>query len=660
MRIITIVFFAFISTELFAQFSGGNGTESDPYQIATYNDLEYLSNNDSYWNAHFIQTANINASASNNGGVGFVPIGTQKVNDDQTITKTAFTGNYDGGNHKVSNLYMDRDGNVPIGSDLGLFGYTVGATIKNLGVEDADISGHNCTGALIGSAENTTVINCHTSGTVYGKNYMAGGLIGKISNTTITDCYSSCNTTGFIHTGGLVGDANACTISNSHATGEVFGHQKSDGMDPLNVGGLVGSLTKTNITNSYATGKVSTGGIVGGLIGTIGLLNGSVYDTQITECYATGNVSGTSEVGGLIGRVQGEVKKCYATGNVSGEGTNSINIGGFVGNNNEGVIGYCYSRGNVSGTTNVGGFAGKTFATPFSQTYGSIKYCYSTGTTTASSGHDAGFCAHNEGCIYQCFWNTETSGHTQGFDVDVYYGDYTGLSTQEMQSIAGFNNAFGFAGDGKYSIWAISTDMNDGFPVLFEQMETTSLADLGTLSLDSSTDTTATLSCTLANLGMPNPAKHGFCYSTTNTTPTINDSVTNLGEVTGSTPDGASFTDTINNLDPSKIYYIRAFATNYEGTVYSNTISTNVTTGISKITDDNVFTIYPNPAKDVLHIQYPDIQSATDYQIIIYNQIGGTVYQKHALSINDIDISHLSQGVYYLSVNQQIVKFVKI
>lgn len=661
MKHFIIIFFTFISTSLFAQFSGGNGTESDPYQIATYNDLEYLSNNNSYWDSSFIQTANINASASNNGGIGFSPIGTYKVNTDYSITKTPFTGIYDGDNHTVSNLYTDRDGNVQICSDIGLFGYTVGATIKNLGVENADISGYNSTGALVGSAKNTTVINCHSSGTVYGKNYQTGGLIGKIiENTIITDCYSSCNTTGFRETGGLVGYSYIGIISNSHATGEVFGHQGANGMDPSCVGGLVGSIIRTKITNSYATGKTSTGSHIGGLIGLITEGNGDVYDNKIIECYATGNVSGLGEVGGLIGRVQGWIQRCYATGNVSGEGANSTNIGGFVGKNNEGIIFYCYARGNVSGHTKVGGFAGENYvSSPAS--YGSISYCYSTGTATANSGHEAGFCAHNEGEIFQCFWNTETSGHTQGFYDDVNSGDYTGLSTQEMQSIAGFGNTFGFGGE--YPSWAIATSMNNGFPVLFWQIETTSLSDLGTVSLDNSISTTASFSCTLTSLGMPNPAKHGFCYSTTSTTPTINDSKKNLGDVTGSTQAGTSFSGTIENLDSSLTYYVRAYATNYEGTVYSeNVLELNNlwTNNVNNVNNNPEIKIYPNPVKDILTIELNNQTELKNNKISIYNSEGNILYSSELEnSKQEINISNYPTGIYFIAIENETKKIIK-
>ncbi|MFW5978867.1 MAG: hypothetical protein ACOCQ8_02025, partial [Bacteroidia bacterium] len=59
--------------------SGGNGTESAPYQIENLENLYWLSQNSSFWDAHYIQTADIDASETENwySGEGFPPIGTE-------------------------------------------------------------------------------------------------------------------------------------------------------------------------------------------------------------------------------------------------------------------------------------------------------------------------------------------------------------------------------------------------------------------------------------------------------------------------------------------------------------------------------------------------------------------------------------------------------
>ena len=57
--------------------SVGDGTSGTPYQIATLENLYWLSQNSTEWSKYYIQTANINASASSgwDGGQGWTPIG---------------------------------------------------------------------------------------------------------------------------------------------------------------------------------------------------------------------------------------------------------------------------------------------------------------------------------------------------------------------------------------------------------------------------------------------------------------------------------------------------------------------------------------------------------------------------------------------------------
>ena len=62
-RVATLVVMVFTTVGAWAQFSGGNGSEGNPYEIASYDDLLTLRNNvnngNTYKNCYFRQTANI-------------------------------------------------------------------------------------------------------------------------------------------------------------------------------------------------------------------------------------------------------------------------------------------------------------------------------------------------------------------------------------------------------------------------------------------------------------------------------------------------------------------------------------------------------------------------------------------------------------------------
>ena len=80
--------------------SSGDGSSGDPYQIATLNNLYWITQNSGEWDAYYIQTANIDASSSSSwdSNAGFTPIGN---------SGTRFTGSYNGDGHTISNLFIN-------------------------------------------------------------------------------------------------------------------------------------------------------------------------------------------------------------------------------------------------------------------------------------------------------------------------------------------------------------------------------------------------------------------------------------------------------------------------------------------------------------------------------------------------------------------------
>ena len=210
-----------------AQYSGGSGTSGDPYQIATKDDLIELSNTSGDWGDYFIQTDDIafdateanvdwNGDGSAGPAEGFSPIGNWT---------TKFTGAYNGDGHTISNLYIDRSST----SQIGLFGYTNGATIQNIGLIDVDIKGVNGVGGLVGyNYNNSTVENSYSTGSVYGERTV-GGLVGlNVLFSTVSKSFSHCDVTrasgsfGITNFGGFCGYNNKATIEYCYSTGDVI------------------------------------------------------------------------------------------------------------------------------------------------------------------------------------------------------------------------------------------------------------------------------------------------------------------------------------------------------------------------------------------------------------------------------------------------------
>ena len=195
----------------------------------------------------------------------------------------AFTGNFDGQGHTISNLFINR----PSGQYVGLFGYNgASATVSNLGLLNVSITGNTAVGGVVGE-NHGTITGVYTSGSVTATNAGAGGIVGY----------------------------NYGSLSNVYSTSAVSA-------PTIYAGGIAG-LSLGNISQAYATGPVSGGSNVGGLVGYSG---GSV-----SQSYATGAVSGTSNVGGLVGYNGGSITQSYwdsyTTGQAAGIGAGAASSG---------------------------------------------------------------------------------------------------------------------------------------------------------------------------------------------------------------------------------------------------------------------------------------------------------------------------------------------
>ncbi len=222
-------------------------------------------------------------------------------------SSTAFTGEFNGNGYVIKNLTINR----PTEEGQGLLGYTDGASIKNVGMENVDVTGGSFVGGLVGWGD-SSITNSYATGSVSGTDNV-GGLVGwGNSSSSITNSYATGSVSGNSAVGGLVGMAfSSSSITNSYATGSVNGNDK--------VGGLVGqAFSSSSITRSYATGSVNGNDMVGGLVGR------SDSSSSITSSYATGSVSGNSAVGGLVGGSFSSITNSYFNKETTGQ---SIGVG---------------------------------------------------------------------------------------------------------------------------------------------------------------------------------------------------------------------------------------------------------------------------------------------------------------------------------------------
>ncbi len=322
-------------------FDGGNGTESDPYRIATAEQLAYLStaaaNNSSYLEYHYVLTENINI-----GAYSWTPI--------KSGESMPFEGVFDGNNRTITGLTISG---FEDNTSVGLFsGLGAGAVVKDLKFSDVAIDvSSNSVGTLAGSStqsgEYVTVYNVDVlSGSVHSDRSSSysggvGGIIGEVgSKVVIYDC------------------SNAADVS---ATAN---KRSSDYRLNYTVGGIVGSAsTYTNISGCRNTGNISAESTVtdsidilfkvGGISGTSAIIYNSSNSGDVT--IAENSVRSEENVTLVMGGISNDavVTNSYNSGTITYSGATSSNydtyFGGIMGG-----LGYASDKASATNCVNSG------------------------------------------------------------------------------------------------------------------------------------------------------------------------------------------------------------------------------------------------------------------------------------------------------------------
>mgnify|MGYP004516859323 FL=1 len=307
-------------------FADGDGSESNPYQIANGAQLYYLTLQ-SDTNHYYVLTDDINL-----GNKLFPMI-------------ASFSGTLDGQGFQISGLNVSVSESVEKNA-AGLIGICSG-TVKNLEVSGSikntlargyvggiagllrssgviencvnrctieATSSSSCAGGLAGYCEYLCkIILCKNYGDVHG--YMAGGILGK--------SYDYCSNSNDPLSNVAFGCLNAGNISSTYTAGGICGHLEGRGISQC-----------CNTGNVTATAR--GGGIIGYGYGTHYYINKkhSYYFSRIDNCFNTGTIN-ASHAGGIAGSftcystAYGQISYCYNVGILQSTEENSGEIIGF-------------------------------------------------------------------------------------------------------------------------------------------------------------------------------------------------------------------------------------------------------------------------------------------------------------------------------------------
>jgi hypothetical protein len=340
-----------LSATIFAgTYSGGTGTETDPFRIQAVQDLQELSQTPDDFAQNFVLTSDIDLS----GLVMDRPLISYDMEPTQWgFQGPQFTGSFNGQNHSISNVrVVSPEGNYV--SFFGRLGRT--GSIRNLHLRSVEIHGFRQVSGLVAECDGL-VSDCSVEGVLSGQEYV-GGLIAYQDHGNVLRCKTQVFITAGIQIyqhsgmiGGLIGATNKgvvqesgsdCTIRNHNQTvgvGGLLGTNSGlvqscwvtctllDSVGAKSLGAVCGSSSGT-ITQCVAAAvrieSVGTG--VGGFVG--------MNDGLISQCIAYGDIQGNTECGGLVGTNRGSVIDCYAMGTVNGLSAPS----GFVGSNQWGIL----------------------------------------------------------------------------------------------------------------------------------------------------------------------------------------------------------------------------------------------------------------------------------------------------------------------------------
>lgn len=278
------------------EFGGGDGSEASPYLISLPEHLQELSlavdkDNQSFERKCFLQTADISMASLKN----ITPIGTNFGPNGQNIRP--FSGVYDGGGHKITDLHLAFSGAQYIG--VALFGVVKNAQIKRVVLDNSTISADAIVAGIAAALINTNISDCHVGPDVEitaTKQFYAGGIAA--GSMEIPSIIELCSSSATVRVLGKTGAAGILAVNGVRGTKIL----RCANMGPIyakngQVGGIVGYIEEapTSISDCSNTGAISGDGDL--VAGILGCLSPSVIEpVSISYCYNAATIAGPAKL----------------------------------------------------------------------------------------------------------------------------------------------------------------------------------------------------------------------------------------------------------------------------------------------------------------------------------------------------------------------------
>lgn len=229
------------------KFEAGNGTETEPYIIATAAQLDEVRN---FPSACFELSKDIDLSSYlNSNSSGWTPI-------------KDFAGKFDGKKHTIKGLWISLSSIDKVGLFANIQGSSDNkiASVSNLfvNISKKGITGGSQVGGICGSLSYGNIENCMVTGDISGYQYV-GGIVGYVEYCEVASNISQCASSGNI-------------IATDGGVGGILGYR-------------YGSYS---IENCYSIANVKAEGSYSSSVYGIGC--------SAKNCYFAGTISGTCDV----------------------------------------------------------------------------------------------------------------------------------------------------------------------------------------------------------------------------------------------------------------------------------------------------------------------------------------------------------------------------
>ena len=251
-------------------FSGGTGTQGDPWLIASQADLTAL--------AEFLNSGNAETFDTENAGVGNCHGYYFKQTADIDLTGVSwepigysgsyyFAGNYDGGGHSITNAVSTGKVDPEGYATAGIFGWVAFGSVENLHVKNANFvatgqNNYSYVGGIAGVCYGSSIKNCSVENSSLesrrnNNNNCAGSIVGYSTGGTFEKCAAENNQIRTMaYGGGFVGEvdddpdygAGNSTFTNCYVANCTVISETDDSQGTSFSGGFAGEITDSTLT----------------------------------------------------------------------------------------------------------------------------------------------------------------------------------------------------------------------------------------------------------------------------------------------------------------------------------------------------------------------------------------------------------------------------